>query len=259
MELSFRSRTLWGIVGIVGVLVIMQVVVMTGLISSHSMPTASDMLMAFANLIVSKTFLFALLATLTASVLAFLLSSVVGIPLGVVLGTSRTAEKVASGLVETIRPVPAIALMPIAILSLGIGLEMKVALAALAALWPVLISTIAGVRDTDSMMVRAGRSFTWSSLTIMRKIQLPAALPFVISGARQSISLALVIVVTLELLGAREGIGDVIRQYSAAGRVDYVFAGVLATGLLGLGLHALLGAVERRMMHWAPQYRKVAK
>lgn len=259
MQLSFRARMLWGVVGILALLTIMQLVVATGLVSSRAMPTASDMLIAFANLVVSQTFIVALAATLLAASIAFLISSLIGIPLGVVLGTSPTAEKVASGLIETLRPIPAIALMPIAILSLGIGLEMKVALAALAALWPVLISTIAGVRDTDSMMVRAGRSFTWSNLTIMRKIQLPAALPFIISGARQSVSLALVIVVTLELLGAREGIGDVIRQYSAAGRVDYVFAGVLATGLLGLGLHAVLGAVERRLMHWTPQYRKAAK
>ncbi|GAB2563487.1 ABC transporter permease [Leucobacter ruminantium] len=259
MELSFRERMLWGAAGIAGLLAIMQLSVMTGLVSSNAMPTAVGMLAAFANLVVSQTFLAALLATLVASVLAFLLASVVGIPLGVILGTSRTAEKAVSGLVETLRPVPAIALMPIAILSLGIGLEMKVALAALASLWPVLISTIAGVRDTDSMMVRAGRSFTWSGLKIMRRIQLPAALPFIISGARQSVSLALVIVVTLELLGAREGIGDIIRQYGAAGRVDYVFAGVLATGLLGLALHAVLGRVERRLMHWAPQYRKASK
>lgn len=254
-----RERALWGSGGIAGLLALMQLAVTTGLVSASAMPTAVDMLIAFGNLIVSSTFLLAVAATLAATVLAFLAAAVIAIPVGIVLGTNRTAERMTSGLIEVLRPVPAIALMPVAILSLGIGIEMKVVLAGLAALWPMLISSIAGVRDTDAMMVRVGRSFTWSSATIMRKVQLPAALPFIASGARQSISVALVIVVTLELLGARGGIGDVIRQYSAAGRVDYVFAGVLATGLLGLALHTLLARLERRLMRWAPQYRKAAR
>jgi NitT/TauT family transport system permease protein len=254
-----RGRVLWGVLGIVLLLALMQVVVATGLVSRASMPTAVEMLVAFGNLIISSTFLVAVGATLVATLLAFLLAAVVGIPVGISLGTSRLAERLSSGLVEVLRPVPAIALMPVAILALGIGLELKVALAGLAALWPLLVNSMAGVRDTDATMVQAGRSFTWGAGTIMRRIQLPSALPFIASGARQSISVALVIVVTLELLGASGGIGDIIRQYSAAGRVDYVFAGVLATGLLGLALHTVLARVERHLMRWAPQYRKAAR
>jgi ABC-type nitrate/sulfonate/bicarbonate transport system permease component len=251
-----RARVLFGLLGILLLLALMQLVVMTGLVSPSSMPTAVDMLVAFGNLIISSTFLVAVGTTLVATLLAFLLAALVGIPVGISLGTSRLAERLSSGLVEVLRPVPAIALMPVAILALGIGVELKVALAGLAALWPLLVNSVAGVRDTDATMVQAGRSFTWSAATIMRRIQLPSALPFIASGARQSISVALVIVVTLELLGASGGIGDIIRQYSAAGRVDYVFAGVLATGLLGLALHTVLARVERHLMRWAPQYRK---
>lgn len=255
--MSRVEKLAWGAVGIVGLLALMQVAVMTNLISSASMPTAIDMLVAFGNLVISKTFLIAVADTLFATVVAFSIAAVITVPLGVLLGTNRFAEKLASGLIAVMRPVPAIALLPVAILALGIGPQMKIALACYAALWPLLINTIQGVRDTDQMMVKAGRSFSWSRATIMRKIQLPASLPFIGSGARQSISVALVIVVTLELLGARSGIGAVIRSYSAAGRVDYVFAGVLATALLGLGLHVLLTRGEQRLMRWAPQYRKV--
>lgn len=240
-------------------LTVMQVAVMTGLVSSNAMPSAVAMLAAFGNLVVSSTFLLAVAQTLLATVLAFSLAAAIAIPLGVLLGASRWSERISSGLIEVLRPIPAIALMPVAILWLGIGIELKVALAGFAALWPLLINAIAGVRDTDAVMVRTGRSFTWSGAAIMLRIQLPAALPFIVSGARQSISVALVITVTLELLGARGGIGDVIRQYSAAGRIDYVFAGVLATGLLGMLLHVVLARVEASLMRWAPQYRKVAR
>lgn len=254
-----RERLLWGVLGNVLLLALMQLTVTFGLVSEHSMPTAINMLIAFTNLIVSSTFLTALANTLAATVLAFALAVAIGVPLGIVLGTSRVAERWTSGLIEVLRPVPAIALLPVAILGLGIGIELKVTLAGFAALWPLLINAIGGVRDTDAAMVRAARSFTWSTATIMRRVHLPSALPFIVSGARQSISVALVIVVTLELLGARGGIGDVIRQYSTSGRVDYVFAGVLATGLLGMGLHVGLARFERAFMKWAPQYRTATR
>lgn len=254
--MSSRERSWWGAVGVAAVLLIMQVIVMSGLISAASMPTAVDMLTAFGNLVVSRTFLLGVGNTLLSTLVAFAIAAGIGAPLGILLGTNRLLERFFSGLIELLRPVPAIALLPVAILALGLGTEMKVLLAAYAALWPLLINSISGVRDTDSTMVQAGRSFTWSAATIMRRIQLPSALPFIASGARNSVSVALVIVVTLELLGARDGIGDVIRQYSAAGRVDYVFAGVLATGFLGLLLHVVLAKGERRLMRWAPQYRK---
>jgi len=252
-----KERPLWGVGGVLTLLLVMQLVSGTGLVSSASMPTAVDMIVAFANLVVSKTFLTALGNTLLSAVIAFLLALAVGVPLGVFLGTSKRWERFFSGLVELMRPIPAIALMPVAILALGIGLRMKVVLAAYACLWPLLINAIAGVRDTDSTMMMAGRSFVWSRFTILRRIQLPAALPFIASGARQSLSLALVLIVTLELLGARAGLGEVIRQYSAGGQIAYVFAGVLATGLLGLGLHVVLSRAERRLMRWAPQHRRV--
>lgn len=257
--MSRRERLLWGASGVTTLLLLMQVVVMTGVVSSASMPTAIDMLVSFGQLVVSRTFLLGVGDTLAATLVAFLLAALVTVPLGVLLGSSRLAERFTSGLIEVLRPVPAIALLPVAILSLGLGSEMKIALAGYAALWPLLINTIGGVRDTDQMMIKAGRSFTWSGATIMRRIQLPSALPFIGSGARQSVSVALVIVVTLELLGARGGIGAIIRSYSAASRIDFVFAGILATALLGLGLHVLLAEGEKRLMHWAPQYRKAAR
>jgi ABC-type nitrate/sulfonate/bicarbonate transport system permease component len=257
--MTVRARFGYGALGVLALLTVMQLAVVLDLVSANSMPTATSMLGALANLAVSSTFLSAVGATLLATLAAFALAALVGIPLGILLGASRLAERLSSGLIEVLRPIPAIALLPVAILGLGIGFELKVALAGFAALWPLLINSVAGVRDTDAVMVRTGRSFTWSGLAIMRRIQLPAALPFIVSGARQSISVALVIVVTLELLGARGGIGDIVRQYSAAGRIDYVFAGVVATGLLGLALHAVLAQIERRLMSWAPQYRKVSR
>lgn len=257
--MSRRERFGWGALGIALVLVTMQLVVQAGLVSSAAMPTAINMLAAFGNLVISKTFLLAILDTLLSALAAFALAAVIMIPLGILLGTSPTWERWFSGLIEVLRPIPAISLLPVAILALGIGSEMKILLAGYAALWPILINTVAGVRDTDSNMIRAGRSFMWGRGTIMRRIQLPSALPFIGSGARQSIAVALVIVVTLELLGARSGIGAVIRDYGAAGRIEYVFAGILATALLGLLLHSALARVEQSLMRWAPQYRKAAR
>ncbi|MDR2565551.1 MAG: ABC transporter permease subunit [Bifidobacteriaceae bacterium] len=251
------ARGAYGLLGIAALLGAMDVAVRSGALSHHAVPTAVEMVKAFGGLAVSGAFLRAVGQTLIATLLAFAAAAVVATPLGVLLGASRRAERLSSGLIETLRPIPSIALMPVAILALGIAIELKIALAGFASLWPLLINAIAGVRSADSLMIRTARSFTWSRARIMRRVQLRAALPFIVSGARQSISVALVIVVTLELLGAKGGIGEVIRQYSASGRVDYVFGGVLATGLLGLALHAVLSRGEARLLRWAPQHRAV--
>ena len=250
-----RAHLAWGIVGIVVVLSAMQLAVGTGLVSEQSVPTASAMLVGVAKLAVSSGFLAALTDTLWSTMIAFVAAGLAGTVLGVVLGASDRLYRSVSGLIDMLRPIPSVALLPVAILLFGIGLEMKVLLATYAAFWPVLINTIYGVRDVDRVMVATARGFAWGRMRVMRQVMLPAALPFVATGLRVASAVALVVVLTAELLAAEHGVGTVIRAYQVAGRADFVYAGVVVVAVVGLVLNVIVSLGERRLVHWAPQNR----
>jgi ABC-type nitrate/sulfonate/bicarbonate transport system permease component len=113
-----------------------------------------------------------------------------------------------------------------------------------------------GVHDVDRVMLSTARGFAWSRPTVMRRVMLPSALPFIATGLRLSFALSLIVVIVAELLAARGGMGAVIRAYQEAGRADYVFAGVLLLGMVGLVLTSLVSAAEGRLVHWAPEQRQ---
>jgi ABC-type nitrate/sulfonate/bicarbonate transport system permease component len=249
------THRLLGVLGVVGVLTVMQLLVAGGAVSGSAMPTATDMIASVANLLVSRTFVLAVLDTIRSALIAFVVCMALAVPLGLLIGSNRHVEQATELTSQILRPIPAVAMLPIAILIFGIGTQMKVVLAAYAAFWPLLINTVQGVKATDKIMISAGKSFAWSPARIMWSIRLPYALPFIGTGMRLSVSLSLVISITAELLGAKSGIGQVVRAYSAAGRVDYVYAGIVISATLGLLLNVAVERLERRLMAWAPQYR----
>lgn len=250
-----RARLAWGAAGILVVLAAMQLAVGAHLVSEQSVPTATAMLASVGKLTVSSSFLAALADTLWSTVIAFVAAGFTGIVLGVVIGASDRLYRSVSGLIDLLRPIPSVALLPVVILMFGIGLEMKVLLATYAAFWPVLINTVYGVRDVDRVMVATARGFAWGRMRVMQKVLLPAALPFVATGLRVSSAVALVVVLTAELLAAENGVGTVIRAYQVAGRADFVYAGIFVVAIVGLILNVVVSHGERRLVHWAPQHR----
>ena len=250
-----QARLAWGMVGVLAVLVVMQLAVSTDLVSEQSVPTATAMLAGVGELVLSSGFLAALADTLWSTVIAFVAAGLAGTVLGVVIGASDRLYRSVSGLIDLLRPIPSVALLPVVILLFGIGVDMKVLLATYAAFWPVLVNTIYGVRDVDRVMVATARGFAWGRMQVMRKVMLPAALPFVATGLRVSSAVALVVVLTAELLAAENGVGTVIRAYQVAGRADFVYAGIVVVAVVGLVLNVVVSMGERRLVHWAPQHR----
>lgn len=157
--------------------------------------------------------------------------------------------------IELLRPIPSVALLPVAILLYGLGLEMKVLLAAYAGVWPILVNTMYGVAETDRLMLDTARSFRWSRLRILRRVTLRAASPSIATGLRVAAAVSLIVVLTSEILAANSGLGELIRGYQQAGRREFVYAGIAATGILGLLLNTGLSATERRLLRWSPEHR----
>ena len=157
-----------------------------------------------------------------------------------------------SPLVEFMRPIPSVALIPLGILLWGQGLSMKVILVAYATVWPILFNTIYGVRDVDPIAVQTARCFGLGSIAILRRISLPSAAPLIFTGIRISASIGLIVVVGSELLAsAQSGIGSYILFVSLnGGQMDSVIAGAAIAGIVGALINSVLEQIDRRLFAW---------
>ncbi|WP_433831285.1 ABC transporter permease [Actinoplanes sp. CA-015351] len=181
----------------------------------------------------------AVLDTMTAWTGGMLLAAVAGITAGLLAGLSRWADASTRVVVEFLRPIPAVALIPIAILTAGIGTGMQAVLIAFACLWPLLIATRFGVRDVDPLLVETGRILGVAGPRLVASVTVPAAIPAIRTGLRTAASLGIVVAVAVELVAGSPGLGWFVSQRLQAGQVAAAYTGIIAAGLLGWAIHAL--------------------
>jgi NitT/TauT family transport system permease protein len=232
----------------------------TELVSSASLPPASAILGRTVGLLSDPAFLAHVAGTLAAWAIGLALAALIAVPAGLALGASRRGHTAASAVIELLRPIPSVALIPLVILALGRGLDMKVALVTYAATWPILVNTLAGVHGVDRVTIETGRVYGLPDRDLLRRVLLPAAAPFAYTGVRISAAIALVAAVGAELLaGGGTGIGTWMLSVSQAGVPrDVLYAGIVVTGLLGLAIDVTLVAGERRLFAWHPRVRAVS-
>jgi ABC-type nitrate/sulfonate/bicarbonate transport system permease component len=180
----------------------------------------------------------------------FLLSVIVGILLGIVLAGSTLVRGVVDPWISMLYATPIIALGPLFILWLGIGVASKIAIVFLTAVFPILINTVTGLTNTDRTLIEVARSFGADPWQIYAKIRLPAALPFIIAGLRLSVARALVGVVVAELFGARAGLGFLILNSAQAFDTAGLFVGVLVLAFAGVVSVELLKWLELKLAPW---------
>lgn len=181
------------------------------------------------------------------------LAVIVGIPAGVLLGWDARMRALFGPYVSAFYAVPRVALMPLLILWLGIGIYSKVAVVFLGAVFPILVNSMTGVRVLDETLVRCARSFGASDRQVLTTIALPSAVPFILAGVRLGVGRGLVGVVVGELIASQAGIGNMMSRAGATFQTDKVFVGVIILACFGWGVTALLEALERRFDSWRPQ------
>jgi ABC-type nitrate/sulfonate/bicarbonate transport system permease component len=239
-------------------LALWELVVQSGLVSDTSIPPATGAFGELFNLLGDGTFWAAVGATLEGWALGLGIAIALGIPLGLLIGSSRWAYRALRAPIEFLRPIPSVALIPLAVLIYGQGLESKVFLAAFASFWPLLIQTIYGVQDVDPVATDTARSFGLGRLERMWRITVPSAVPYIATGIRISSSIALILAVTAELVIGAAGLGREINVARSGGDLNAMYALIVATGLLGWLLNLSTTAGERRVLHWHPSQRGVA-
>lgn len=245
-----------GLAGIVGVVAALEVAVRIGLLPQAWFPPPSRIVPAFVELAVGGELFAPVGQTLQGWVLGVVAATVVAVPLGVVIGSLPLAHRLTRFMLEFLRPIPPVALIPAAVLIFGSGLDMKVFLIAFGAFWPVLLQTVYGVHDVDPTARDAARCYGLGARAVLVRITVPSALPYLATGLRIASAIALILAVTSEIVVGVPGIGVRITDAQAAGGAeDVMYAWILAAGLLGWALNAVLHAVERRVLHWHPSYR----
>jgi ABC-type nitrate/sulfonate/bicarbonate transport system permease component len=214
------------------------------------LPPPSAALKALTEPNVARALFGHLAGTLGRFLGGYLLAAALAVAAGVVLGYSRFAYSVSEVIIELLRPMPSVAIIPVAILCLGIGDAMMIAVTIYAAAWPILLNTIDGVRNLDRTLVDTGRTFGLGRVKILWQVALPAAAPYIATGLRVSLPIALILVTTSEMVAGVNGLGFFILDEERSLRPANMYAGIVVVALLGYALNRLFVAVEARALAW---------
>jgi NitT/TauT family transport system permease protein len=237
---------------VAGAFAVAELVTRTGLVDPDAVPPASTVLIRAAELAVDGEYLTGVFDTVRAWVGGLLLATVTAVALGVLLSATPWLNNAARVVVELLRPIPSLALIPLAIVTFSSVTQSKMSLVFYAATWPILINTLYALRDVDPVAKETLRSFGFGDLAVLLRVSLPSAAPFVATGVRIAASVGLVVVVSTELVaGAGEGVGGYLMEsQSGGGHPDLMLAGAVWAGTLGLLANMLLVGVERRAFRW---------
>jgi len=235
-----------------------EAVVYTKIVDTPTLPPLSSVLSAFWTLLIDGSFIAVFLPSLERIFLGYFIACVIAIIFGVAMGSSRFLFRLFEPLVEFLRPIPSPAYVPMAILFLGIGNEMKVFMVAFTSFFPILLNTISGVINVDRVLVDTGRTFGLSRAQIIAKVILPSASVYIMTGMRISLAIALVITVLAEMVTGNDGIGFFVLNAQRSFHIAEMYAGVIALALLGLGLNHVFIFFESRLLAWNVGLRRSA-
>jgi ABC-type nitrate/sulfonate/bicarbonate transport system permease component len=252
-----RARDWWlPLLGVVGAVLIFELVPRVGLVDRRFLPPASEMFAALWRQIADGSLWLPIGQTLQGWGLGLGTAMLVALPLGILIGSVFLLFMSTRTIVEFLRPIPSVALIPLVALVFGAGLESKWFLAAFAATWPILLQTLYGVRDVDPVAMETARSFGIRTPERLRRVVLPSALPYIVTGVRISSAVALILAVTVELVLGAPGLGQEINIARQSAAVDSMYALIIVTGLIGWVLNIALSTAERRLLHWHASQRE---
>jgi ABC-type nitrate/sulfonate/bicarbonate transport system permease component len=222
-------------------------------------PGPVPILRAFADTWIGPAFVEDVLPSLYRLAFGIVASIVVGVGAGTLVGLSRVLGDVVEPLLEFFRAIPPPVLIPVGMLLLGITDTMKVVVIVSGAVWPILLNTVDGVRSTDSVLSETAASFRIGWWQRLRFLVLPAAGPRIMTGVRQALSVALILMVISEMFASSAGLGYRIAYFQRNYLIAEMWSGILLLGLVGVVLAATFGVVERRVLRWYHGSRAVER
>ena len=217
---------------------------------SYYYPPLGDVLTAFKDTWLFDRFSEDVVPSLLRLGAGYVIAVVAGVALGIVLGQRPTLRRMASPIIEFMRAIPAPALIPFAILVLGVENDAKIFLIAVVCIFPVLLNTIDGVAGVEPTLLDTTTVYRISALDRLRYVVVPAAAPQIFAGMRTSLSLSLILMVISEMVASSNGIGYFILQSQRSFAITEMWSGILLLGLLGYLFNVVFTLIERRVLAW---------
>lgn len=239
----------------VGFIVALEVLRRLSGASTEVFPPVAEVVGDLAGLPGDRGFRTMVAETLSAWLLALLLAMLVGIPVGFAMGANRYVRALFTAPVEFLRPIPSVAMIPLAVVVWGAGLQSKLFLATFAATWPLLYQARYGAASIDPVLQQTSAVYGLSRAGRLRHVVLPSIAPFVATGVRLAASIALILTITAELLIGGGGLGGGIEHARLGADLPRFYALIVVTGLLGYLMSALLVGLEGRLLFWHPSHR----
>jgi NitT/TauT family transport system permease protein len=244
------TRILYPVAGLLLIVVAWALACWLGRLPIVVLPPPDKVLIAFVGnmgLLLEESWV-----TLKETLYGFGLALVLGLPMAVAVATSRTLNLMFYPLLVALQSVPKVALAPIILVWLGPDLQSKLAIAWLVAFFPIIVDTAAGLRATPKELLELAHSLTATRSQILFKVQFPAALPFVMTGAKVAITLAVIGAVIGEFVGSSEGLGFLLLTATSQLDTPLAFAALFALSILGVLVYLMVEGVELLIAPWLP-------
>ncbi|WP_433120298.1 ABC transporter permease [Micromonospora sp. CA-246542] len=243
-------KILLGAVGLLGFLAVWQLLPTLGLADPHDLPYATDVFGWLFQEVRDLAFWRRLRLTMTSWAIGLTVATLAAIALGTVVGMVPFLRRATHTTVEFLRPVPSVALIPLAVLMFGLQMRAALVIIVYAAFWQVFVQVIYGVADVDTVARDTARSFGLTRYERLRYLVLPTALPYLMTGLRLAATVALILAVTAEMVIGNPGLGRMIEQSRSAGNAVGLYGLVVVTGLLGVVVNVVFRFAERRSLAW---------
>lgn len=252
------GKALLGVAGVVTFLAVLELVPRSGLVDSRFLPPFSEIFRALVTRLQSDAFWIALKDTLITWAVGLSIALVAGIAIGMIIGSVPLLRNATSSTIEFLRPIPSVALIPLAVLMFGNGRPSTLLLVVYATFWQVLVQVLYGVQDVDPVARDTARSYRFRFLTEGRQVVWPTTLPYAMTGFRLGASVALILTITGELIIGTPGLGKILALAQQSGQVASMYALVFVTGMLGVIVNLGARFVERKFLYWHPSVRREA-
>lgn len=251
---AFRVNAL-GWVTIAGLLVLWQAASFLGFLDSDVIPSALNVFTTLFQLLFTGAFWADLGATVYSALSGLGLVLIIGSVSALCIATIRPVEKSTWFLIEFLKPIPPIALIPLGLLLWGPSPTMKITLVTFGALWPFLTQMVYGIRQTNNVALDMAATYRLGRRLTVQYIVLPTLLPYALTGLRISASVAIIVSVVTELVGGANGVGQTIAVSQANGVLDTMYAYIITAGLLGVAINVIFGMLEKPLLFWHPSLR----
>ncbi len=245
-------------IGLIVLAGVLELVPRVGLVSPRYLPPFSEMVTSLVDGASGSAFWIALGETVKSWIIGLAIAMVLGLVLGLIIGSVPLLRSLTSSTIEFLRPIPSVALIPLAVLLYGTEIQSALLLIVYASFWQVLIQVLYGVQDVDPVVRETARSYRFGAVSTMRHVIWPTALPYVMTGLRLAATVALVLAITAELIIGNPGLGKEIAVAQSSGAYAAMYSLVLVTGVLGVIVNVGIRLVERRMLAWHPSLRAEA-